>query len=696
MARKTFKDFFFEKYEPKDEFTKRLVKKHVIAKTQDANGNKDDVFNATNVKMFDRHLEHGYNPGEDEEVYEDLEPLDELSRKTLASYAYKSSMDMADAEGNRRMHIMGVDGEQRSQKSFEKKLKHSIKRQVGIGMATRKLAKEDTDLQELSRKTLGQYVRTASNTMRGAESERAHATTDLGIAHRRPYDKYRNADIRDANTRLYKSTKSIQNRWNGIVRATARLEKEEVELDELHQSTLARYVRKAGDDIQDKKWGMSNGPSERSDSARRITKRVRGTSLAAQKLAGNRMTVQPQREEVENLGELSRPTLGRYLRKAATSLTNHAYDAGDLENQLGKHKGPMGMQNGKSGWKVLTPKQALSNRLGKSVTRTLNRERGIQRAAGKLTGSPGPYRSIPTKVMAKEETQIDELSRDTLVKYIHHATTDAATQGMRSQDPVTTKDAVRRGRSRIKGATKAAVRLAYTNGHPQKKMMVLRPEEVQIDELSHDTIKSYQKKSKSNQDYHQDMSDEHTTKKYAADDRGNLAAHALHAAYARAHERKTARRQKGLDLAKKRLGEENLDELSTDLKKRYEKEALKNLTWHSNAWDRLAKEPYFDKKQQQHFDFHDKEAEKRYKGFKMVKKSLRKEDTEELDELSKGTLHKYIDKALTDVHNAGYKSGVSFTKDRDMKDVVPATLHSMKRQFGIKKAAKKLAKEDKE
>lgn len=55
---------------------KRFADKHVIQKTSDANGNGDDVFNATNVKGVDRQPKHGYNPGEDEKVYEEVE-LDE-------------------------------------------------------------------------------------------------------------------------------------------------------------------------------------------------------------------------------------------------------------------------------------------------------------------------------------------------------------------------------------------------------------------------------------------------------------------------------------------------------------------------------------------------------------------------------------------------------------------------------------------
>jgi hypothetical protein len=66
---KTLKDLF-EVYRPKAKGEQDFVDKHVAIKHKDRNGNKDDVFKATNVKTVDRETEHGYNPGNDEKVYE--------------------------------------------------------------------------------------------------------------------------------------------------------------------------------------------------------------------------------------------------------------------------------------------------------------------------------------------------------------------------------------------------------------------------------------------------------------------------------------------------------------------------------------------------------------------------------------------------------------------------------------------------
>ena len=64
-------------YKPGNEAEQNFVAKHIIKKVQDRNGNKDDIFQATNVKTIDRSAEkHGYDKPEDEKVNEEFE-LDE-------------------------------------------------------------------------------------------------------------------------------------------------------------------------------------------------------------------------------------------------------------------------------------------------------------------------------------------------------------------------------------------------------------------------------------------------------------------------------------------------------------------------------------------------------------------------------------------------------------------------------------------
>ena len=478
MANKKFIDHFLEKYVPKDEAGKRFVKKHAVAKTKDVNGNKDDVFNAKNIKMFDRHLEHGYNPGEDEAVYEAVEPLDELSTKTLASYVKKASYDAADrahssATTRGRLSDKFADDEfsqnykkdlmSRTTKNFNK----AMSRLRGVDKAASKLAKEEAGDYEDDE---GWY---AHSEMFGSKGINRH-----------DWKK---------GWRLSRSGK----------RVNIKTRKEEVEpLEELSRNTLMRYVRKSGEDIHDKTYDLHDTP--RNAARKKIRKRISGTTLAAQKLGGNRMVVGPTKEEVEQIDELSRKTLGSYTYKSALDMTDKY------------------MKYQKDGDR-------------KKLTKSANRQRGIRAATRKL---------------AKEDAEnLDELSKETLVKYIHHATGNASVQGgryARAVDkgmPATKAHSAKKIKQRQQGVTKAAARLAYSQGQRMKQVITI-PEEA-----------------------------------------------------------------------------------------------------------------------------------------------------EQIDELSGKTLRGYIDKSLSDVHNAGYKSGESFTKG-NMDGVVSGTLKSIKRQMGIKKAAKKLAKED--
>ena len=93
---KTLKDFLNERQlgpmVVKNPDEQEYVDKHVVQKHDDRNGNGDDVFKAANVKKADRKKDrHGYEPGEDEEVYEEVEQVDELSQDKLMQYRKSAS-----------------------------------------------------------------------------------------------------------------------------------------------------------------------------------------------------------------------------------------------------------------------------------------------------------------------------------------------------------------------------------------------------------------------------------------------------------------------------------------------------------------------------------------------------------------------------------------------------------------------------
>lgn len=89
----------------------------------------------------------------------------------------------------------------------------------------------------------------------------------------------------------------------------------------------------------------------------------------------------------------------------------------------------------------------------------------------------------------------------------------------------------------------------------------------------------------------------------------------------------------------------------------------------------------------------EKKLSKRHKGIETAVKKLTKEDAEQIDELSKGTLGKYIYKAADRMSTQGVTAGLKIASDenssKNFKNIT-------KRQKGIATAVKKLTKEEQE
>ena len=82
-------------YVPKTKDEKRFMDKHVVKKTEDSNGNGDDVFRGTNVKAYDRAKDHGYNTGEDQKVYESKTLSSILGERHMTPAEMKKREDIA-------------------------------------------------------------------------------------------------------------------------------------------------------------------------------------------------------------------------------------------------------------------------------------------------------------------------------------------------------------------------------------------------------------------------------------------------------------------------------------------------------------------------------------------------------------------------------------------------------------------------
>ena len=179
---------------------------------------------AGNIVSADVMFEHG--------IEQDIQ-LDELSKKTLGSYIKKSAdsaVDNArdsDDSGNRSLDRRYYDADQRKTHATDSKnyFNKSQKRLSGISKATSKLTKEEIeDLDELSKKTLGSYIKKSAD----SAVDNARDSDDSGnrSLDRRYYDAdQRKTHATDSKNYFNKS----QKRLSGISKATSKLTKEEIE-----------------------------------------------------------------------------------------------------------------------------------------------------------------------------------------------------------------------------------------------------------------------------------------------------------------------------------------------------------------------------------------------------------------------------------------------------------------------------------
>lgn len=94
---KTLKQIL-ELYKPKAADEQAFVDKHAVATSKDPNGNDDEVFKGTKVKKVDRkNTRHGYETGEDEKVYEEVEQVQEKLSAGATAGDYIKDFQASDA-----------------------------------------------------------------------------------------------------------------------------------------------------------------------------------------------------------------------------------------------------------------------------------------------------------------------------------------------------------------------------------------------------------------------------------------------------------------------------------------------------------------------------------------------------------------------------------------------------------------------
>jgi hypothetical protein len=294
---KTLNQFLEGYLKVKNPDEQKFVDKHVVAKHADRNGNDDEVFKGSKVKMADRRKDrHGYNPGEDEKVYEEL----------------KGSQHKIDANKNGK-----VD-------AHDFKLLRSKKKKV---------AEEAEQIDETAKIVAHLQKRYGDNIRKSHVSS---AAKDFGVD-------------------VSKLAKAVRTKLGKNML-------DEEQIDEISATTKDSYAKKAVKQLP----GLFKKSGETADDARKYYNRKN----TVRKIAN---------EEAEQIDELSKKTMGSYIKKAsgAEQPKNVMSPKNVPLTKIAAYQGDS--ETGYFGKRFNQHTYDKAERLRK------NRETGIKRATDKLT-----------------------------------------------------------------------------------------------------------------------------------------------------------------------------------------------------------------------------------------------------------------------------------------------------------------------
>lgn len=378
--------------------------------------------------------------------------LDEISQETKSSYVTKATADVADRRAKEKNALSDNGKRRQHYPEFKAHVKKTDDRENTVN----KLTKEETEeLDELSNKLLNRYSKKAEKeagkNFMAADRAQDRGNYDKAQTHMDKADK-RASGVYKAQSKIKEATAHdvIKAKLDSINRTTETKSPAQKRA-EAEKLAKEKAMKEAVDTIKKNDKGEVISFSHEGDWEKSSTKNggvARGRGKAAnaagkgldtiKKLTKEEVEEFMQTEAYDQLDELSKKTLGNYIKKAADSLSTNAMVTGfnHAKDNIGKNK---------------------------SGRNAENRRYGIQTAADKL---------------AKEEV-LDELSKDTLGRYIKKATRqvgDKAYEFSAKSDYA----AAEKAHKREKGVGKAVDKLT---------------KEETLDELSKGTLGSYVNKA---------------------------------------------------------------------------------------------------------------------------------------------------------------------------------------------------------
>jgi hypothetical protein len=272
---KTLKDFLEGYLKVKSADEQKFIDKHVTAKNPDRNGNGDDVFKG-NTKTIDRRKERkGYNPGEDEKVYEGL------------------------SESTYEFDVSGEDGKA----GVDKFVKHANSKGIKAKVHTYDGPAGGNSVVHLTHKdpkALHSYVNTHMYPVHDISKHKINEALK-GNQHKIDANKNGKVDAHDFK----------------LLRGKKKVAEEAEELDELSKATVGSYAQKAKDELSRTEYLAGKKMGERMHGAKvdnaerklntKASKRYKGLGMAINKLA---------KEEVEELDEklTAKTPMGTYIK----------------------------------------------------------------------------------------------------------------------------------------------------------------------------------------------------------------------------------------------------------------------------------------------------------------------------------------------------------------------------------------------
>lgn len=238
---------------------------------------------------------------------EGVEPVTELSNKTLKGYIRKAASDAFSAGHDSGKAPLGT---KKSMKSYEK----GSKRLSGIRKATDKLAKEGVEpVEEVSKKTIASYIGKAAHSVSKLTSKGNDSVERSIIAKKHGKDEESDAHHSDAKKAFTKLTK----RQSKIGDAAQRLAKESTEPVE--------------EKILDKIKSAGMVPNSKTDDKPKTKK----TSLLAKLAKHGSKAINRGKvwEDVERVDELSGKTTMSYIRKSIKAGKKHRATADREEDK---------------------------------------------------------------------------------------------------------------------------------------------------------------------------------------------------------------------------------------------------------------------------------------------------------------------------------------------------------------------------